>query len=573
MKMLPIIEIWLSATFSYKTNDSQQEGIIIFKWLHEKILSFNGFFAFNSMNIMLVVLTHKYPIFTLLMIISTSYSIYAAFILSWRVFKSIKGLKDLQYFYINSYFNDLLHRKSIIHNAIKLLIGCFLLVSTLLVGVEVIFNRPSILNDNDVTLPFLFLVAFAFILIIRLSHSKVSPVLMILVSTFLGLMILIISFMVLLLIITSLLAFSMKFLETGTPPSFTSAEFRGFIDNLIHVGVGFIFIASDRSYFLSNLLVSIFIQVLIIGITPPYFFKRSKNAFTFVNYIFNALILLLLFVSQDVSNSINTFVIGFDAKGFEEFLNLTNSNTFKELFDKFINVTLMPYIIGSFIGLLLLDRKEEALQKKARNSYLTALHLHNIENVEDVVILLKKSVYYGGESYELLIRSNNDFIAYNNSLLTDESVSTSWGHRVTKFIGTAFNRLLSALQIIIYFSKSIPSRISKLPIVLQQFADNYNLRTQMIILSIAFSGFAVFALLDFISINREINTMFRLLKILFNSLSIAFPTLFLIATASYLYYRKRLHIAVFYFIASVFLITVLTFDYFLIKILIGSLKL
>lgn len=83
-----------------------------------------------------------------------------------------------------------------------------------------------------------------------------------------------------------------------------------------------------------------------------------------MNYIFNALILLLLFVSQDVSNSINTFVIGFDAKGFEEFLNLTNSNTFKELFDKFINVTLMPYIIGSFIGLLLLDRKEEALQKK-----------------------------------------------------------------------------------------------------------------------------------------------------------------------------------------------------------------
>lgn len=302
----------------------------------------------------------------------------------------------------------------------------------------------------------------------------------------------------------------------------------------------------------------------------PIFFKRSKNAFTFVNYIFNALILFLLFVSQDLSNIINSSIIKLDAKDFEEFLNITNSNTFKELFDKFINVTLMPYIIGSFIGLLLLDRKEGALQKKARSSYLTALHLHNIGRLEEVIIFLKESVYYGGESYELLIRSNNDFNAYSKLLLTDESVSNSWRNRVTNSIGTALNNLLSTLQTIIYFTKSIPSRISKIPIVLRQFADNYNLRIQIIFISISFIGFAVFALLDFISTNREINTMFRLFKILFNSISIAFPTIFLIATASYLYYRKRLHIVVFYFIASVFLIGILTFDYFLIKILIGS---
>lgn len=514
---------------------------------------------------MLVLLTHKYLIFNLLMIASISYSIYAMFILCWRVFKSIKGLKGLVYFYINSYSYDLNHRKSILHNVIKLLVGCFLLVITLLFEVEVLIYRPSILDHKDI-IPFIFLISFSFIIILVLSHSKVSPLLMIFASTFFGLMILLISLMVLLLFIASLLTLSLKSLETGAP-LFAVSEIQDIIDNLIKIGIGLIFIASDRSYFIWNLLISILIQILIIFITPPYLLKRSKNAFTFVNYIFNALILLLLFMSQDVINGINSSIKSFNSIGIGELLNQTNNHTFKELFDKFINVTLIPYIIGSFIGLLLLDRKETALQQKARNNYLTALHLHSNENIKDVIIHLKKSVYYGGESYELLIRSNNDFVTYHSSLLIDEPVNNSWGQR---FTSTVFSRILLAVKIVTEFSKSVTSKISKLPIVLRQFADNYNLRIQLTLLSIAFSGFAAFALLDFILMNYEINTMFRFLKLLFNSLSIAFTTMFIIATLSYLYYRKRFHIVVFYFIASFFSIFILTVEYFLIKLFIRS---
>ncbi|MDT8978666.1 hypothetical protein RQP50_20740 [Paenibacillus sp. chi10] len=469
------------------------------------------------------------------------------------------------HFYINSFSYDLNHRKSILHNVIKLLVGCFLLVITLLYEVEVLAYRPSILVNKDV-IPFIFLISFSFIIILVLSHSKVSPLLMIFASTFFGLMILLISLMVLLLFIASLFTLSLKSLKTGAP-LFAVSEIQDIIDNLIKIGIGLIFIASDRTYFIWNLLISVLIQVLIIFITPPYLLKRSKNALTFVNYIFNALILLLLFVSQDVINGINSSIKSFHSIGIEELLNQTNNHTFKELFDKFINVTLIPYIIGSFIGLLLLDRKETALQQKARNNYLTALHLHSNENIKDVIIHLKKSVYYGGESYELLIRSNNGFVTYYNSLLTNEPINSSWGQR---FTSTVSSRILLAAKIVAEFSKSVTSKITKLPIVLRQFADNYNLRIQLTLLSIAFSGFAAFALLDFILMNYEINKIFRFLKILFNSLSIAFTTMFIIATVSHLYYRKSFHIVVFYFIASFFSIFILTVEYFLIKLFIRS---
>ncbi|GEM_PF-3266197 len=540
------------------------------KRVHEKVLSYNGFLALTSTNLILIILTHKYSVFTLLVIILAVYSIYAAFILGWRVFRSINKLKDLQNFYINSYFYDLLQRKNIIRNVIKLLIG-YLILARILLEVNLIIFREHVTYGNEV-MSFLFLVVFFFIIILRLSHSKVSPVLMIFASTFFGLMILLISFMIILLIIKLLLTLSIGFLETGVTPSIAGEEIeiQDLIDNFVELGIGLIFVASDRTYFILNLLTSIFVQVIIIRITPPYFFKRSKNAFTFINYIFNALILLLLFISEDISSSINTFIEGFDVKGFEELLNQISSNTFKELLDKFINVTLMPYIIGSFIGLLLLGRKEEALQKEARNSYLTALYLHKNEDIKDVVHHLKKSVYCGGESYELLIRSKNDFIRYHNVLLTDEAVSTAPKQHVTKFLVDVVNRSRSAFHIIKNLFRLIPLKVSKIPVVLRQFADNYNLRGHVIILSVAFVGLAVFTLLDFISMNYEINMTFRILRLLFNSLSITFPILFLVATASYLYYRNRIHIAAFYFIVIVFLMMVLILDYFLIKILIDS---
>lgn len=506
---------------------------------------------------MVVLLTQKYSILTLFLMIPTIYSIYAVLVLSRRAINSFNELKDLQNFYINSYFNDLRHRKSIIQDVTKLLFGCFLLVYTILIEVNMVFHLPSI-PDNNIAMPYLFLISFAFILIFWLSHSRVNPVLMIFASTFFGLIVLVISFMILLLFFPLVLGLSMKYLESGTSPTLSSTEFGDFLDSFTQAGLGLIFIASDRTYFIWNLLISTFIQILSIHITPPYFFKRSKNAFTLVNYVFNALILLLLFVSQDITNSLSTIVQEIDSKSFEELLNQTHSSTFKELFDKFINVTLMPYIIGSFIGLLLLDRKEGNLQKKARMSYLDALSLQNNHDIEEVVICLKRSVYYGGENYELLIRSNNDFARYHHLLLIAEPASNSLKQRVINFVCPILNQTLFVLQNIIEFFKLLPSRISRLPIVLRQLADNYNFRMQLVLLSFAYGGLIVFILLDFISINSEVTTMTRQMKFFFIELSIIFTTLFLIATASFLYYRKRLSMVVFYFNACFTLIVIVT---------------
>ncbi|OMF02792.1 hypothetical protein BK129_24195 [Paenibacillus amylolyticus] len=493
------------------------------------------------------------------------YSIYVMFILSKNLYFDFKKLKLLQDFYINTYSYDLKQRNLVINDLLKLSFGFFVMLLVMLTITES-FTLNVILSDENLGLLYLFYFGLFISYIVKICYSKISPLLLILSSTVFGFIIIVTLLLTLLMLLIFSVSLIANTIENGLEFQ-ANGFYQIFVENFIKLGLGLIYIASDKMYFISNLLLSSLIQVLIIFIIPPYFFYRLKSSLTFINYIFNALILLLLFMSQDISITLDVLIKNLNMEDYQEFSKIARGSTPKEVFDKFINVSLIPYIIGSFAGLIFLEFRERKLLKEAKDNYIKALQHLNNSQIKVAVKHFKKAVFYGGEQYELLIMSKQEFSELKSFLFADIALRTSLKERIFNKIREKVIRIIDQIKEYIFF---FIKELSKVPLILKSIAFQYNITNNLIYNISSFSVFLIINQISYIPMNMHLNLIVLFIQIMTTMTFIVFFNLFSISTMSFFYFCCRLILKrrVVFIISIVFLLA-LVIDFLLISKLIN----
>ncbi|MGC5324248.1 hypothetical protein [Brevibacillus sp. SYSU BS000544] len=465
-----------------------------------------------------------------------------------RLISSLKAIfmkiKNLSFFYINSYEDDLKARIKLIKNLANFSLCClFLTISTVYKYSEWVLNDLSTKSMDSRMLPIFtfFAAAFAFIGIAYLLHTRFGSSLVVIASTLFGFL----SFFFLFLLGLMVLAGIMGAITNSNSTEFR-VVFNDQINNFIDLGVVIIYTASDSIFFWISLFVSIIIQLITLKIIPIYNLKRSKFIFVSFNYLANVLILLLLYLSNDLSETVYNLFSHEQREVIIQALKVYGIEKFKDLFDKFINVTLFPYIFGSFIALVIIEYIENRNVETARKSYFSALNYHQIRDPENVVFSLKKAVLYGGTSYELLIWNQKDFESYLSYLTTVEVVEPN---KIKKFVFSKMRQIRTTSKALFCATRIL---IKEAPLKFQQTSydlyKNYPIARSRNILLIFWSSLVFIlsfllrkglSLLESITIVKMIIDLVTILNMFANILLVMFSILSFWAFSSYFYYCKE----------------------------------
>lgn len=503
------------------------------------------------------------------------YIFYKLLELLYKIKQSSDSLSSLENFYINNYFIDLKKRRQIIKAIISLYVTLILAILTY----QSLNNKLNINNMLEINISFYIMISILALLVVSfLINTRISPILIIFPSTILGFFITLILIVIFLSMVTGAL-YVLKLFTQGDINQFDTSIFLYHLERVVsfrEVLISFILLFQDVKYLYINILITVLIQVIIIASTPKYGIKRTKFAFIFVNYVFNSVILYLLYVSVDLSKAILGTPSHMDKYLLSQLLMETGAENieklpekFKGLFDNFVNVSILPYVIGSFLGLIGLELQESHYQRKAKNYYINALSNCIEENQDAVVAALKKAVLFGGEIYELLIRSNVKFDNYIPQLVSAEGSEKAFWNKMCGWCKEIFKTVrnltpkvfASVLDFILY----IPDGIRNTLYSLAEFYERQSLKSATVWVIALF----VFSIIDnfkgeiYIFQIRALFPMPILILVILNIFIFIFPIMLFFGFVAQLYYEyEKSNIrSLFYLIIHFLLVCMIIYGY------------
>lgn len=358
----------------------------------KKVLEFNTLESFMLLSFSyLFILTFLKSTSTILsvLIIIIFFSIYLKALLK-RVNNTItifKKIITLVNFRVNDYKDDLKNRITIVNEISAILTSILLVLAPL-------FN-----NSNEFIvikyLSIIFIACCIFNYLFKFSNIILTT-LLIFVTTFFGVVLLFSLLSVLLSIIS---------LSRGVylDPFFAINQ-KDFAMVIVAT--------SDYRFFIINSLVSIGLQLCFILARPNYLNDQTKLAFKLTSIIVTVATLILVFFSNDIFLSFNSYLSSYIDQNTLSVLRdqgYKGATDFRNLYDKLLQIIFLPYTIGAIVGLFVLDFISYRRQKKSKKYYIKAI---NELDYEKCLIYLKKSIYLGGGLAEIQIKSNTNFRKY-----------------------------------------------------------------------------------------------------------------------------------------------------------------
>ncbi len=332
------------------------------------------------------------------------------------IHKEIKILKSFKYYYFDNFKHDLDQRKKCINNIFKTVL-LFVMQGTSLLQINMILD----INNSLVGEKFIILISLiiVFFLIILLGNTKFGSVLVVFSSTLFGFLIILITVFLILMMFLSLINFVQEFLlESTVKFSFLDVMKTIFSEEFYKMLYGIIILFNNKMVTVINTFIAILIPLIIVLFSPKYLFGRIKILLTVSNYTSNLTVLLMLFLKEEISNIVYQFFIRLPSEVVEEITELAievlekqiNSETdFINIFEVFTNAIFLPYIGGSFIGLIIMELIWDFRTKKAKVYYYKALSYFEDGDNYQYIYFAKKSVLNGGDLYELGINANKNY--------------------------------------------------------------------------------------------------------------------------------------------------------------------
>lgn len=180
-------------------------------------------------------------------------------------------------------------------------------------------------------------------------------------------------------------------------------------------------------YFLYNIVISFLIQFLIVILSPSYVMEKSKDHFKQISIFFGIIMLVVLIYSRYSAEQIVMFFNRFPQNHeviieFSKYMKLFNVDAIKEIYERSIQIICLPYVVGSLIFTFIIERKESKHKKRSMEHFKKAIEFYKKQLRNEVMIELKKSVYFGGESAEALILTHPNLCEYYPKLITEREV-------------------------------------------------------------------------------------------------------------------------------------------------------
>ncbi|MBP0726705.1 hypothetical protein J5Y03_16225 [Bacillus sp. RG28] len=349
--------------------------------------------------------------------------------------------------YINSYKNKLRLNRKNLKKLLLLGISIFIIaIYTLLIYFY--FQKETITNQLNF-ISMIFMICLYVWLILYLINTDLSISLILFLTTIYALLIFTFG-------LSFVFIYILTFLHSFIDGSYTfnydvvMKNWGNIVSDYIII---LLYISKFKNIFFTSLFSTILLQVLVIFCVPIYKFQKNKNSFTVINYFFNGLILVLIFVKSDLSEYIYNFLYTFNETRLLDLLRETHidKNNFEVLFEKLINFTLLPYIIGTFIGLLVIQSKEEKNIKKANQILKEIMENDFKENILKEKIL--DAIFYGGSQFEIIFRSNEKFSKFINEL-EEPTINFSLKGKLLNFKISILNILKNINSKILMFKES-----------------------------------------------------------------------------------------------------------------------
>ncbi|NOU72547.1 hypothetical protein GC098_14110 [Paenibacillus sp. LMG 31458] len=317
-----------------------------------------------------------------------------------------RDISDLKYFKANEYRSDLKNRRQWIEMIVYIFYSFLLQTSVYLGLFSNNLNLSYKFNSNVEYIALFILLSIVALgikyCIFRFSHRLFFQFIIAFSTIF--------SFFVLLASITFILGFTVSYFENDS--SFISFYYDNILSNVILLP----FLASDHftEYVIIDLGVSFIIQGLLFFATPAYLTEKVKLSFKFNSIFFGIISALILMYSNQIAILLSSFLNWFPTNNefyHETIIKIQTSNykELKEFVDRLFKVVLFPYVIGSMIFGYFFDEREAKYKSKAKKAYSRAINLCCEGNKAEVVRELKRSIYYGGGTYEIMIKTNAHF--------------------------------------------------------------------------------------------------------------------------------------------------------------------
>ncbi|MGG1848664.1 hypothetical protein [Bacillus wiedmannii] len=157
----------------------------------------------------------------------------------------------------------------------------------------------------------------------------------------------------------------------------------------------------------STIVISVLVQIIIVFVRPPYKLKSTHLAFIIVN-IFCTISTLIIFIF------INDFAVYIHDKMLSANIYNIQTNEINEWLTKTIKIILLPYALGTGIGITFIAIRQHIFNKRAEKLFLNIMDtlvqndellLSNTEK-QELFSKIKQCCYFGGFQFKMYFLGN-----------------------------------------------------------------------------------------------------------------------------------------------------------------------
>lgn len=174
--------------------------------------------------------------------------------------------------------------------------------------------------------------------------------------------------------------------------------------------------------------VALSFQIFIISNRPPSTLESTKSALKIINIISTITLAFILLYLNTVSDLLYSYTLDSNIDSIEQLLKdlkINNIEEFKDCIRKIITLVLLPFTSGNAIATLAVDYIDQKYKKRSKKDYLKGFeYFIEDQNLDRAEIYFKKSVYYGGSTYEIQLRTNPLLLPLVEGLMTKEKLDT-----------------------------------------------------------------------------------------------------------------------------------------------------
>lgn len=344
-----------------------------------------GLLIFSLLGLFIVLLSKTKTMYIFLLSVFLLSYFYLTYKFICSIYKAYNNISSLKNFEINNKKDDQRKRAKTV--------GILLvLIYSLILNFSVILPEWQTRNVTN-ALIYILLIIFILYLILRFNNIF-ATILLIYSSTLVGIISLLYVFLVIVVALNYII-------NVGSVPILPPLG----EDSLILL---VIYIPQYYPFIWINVVVSLLIQITIILIRPAYTLSQTKSSFMFLSVAFSVTTITLFLFTGEIRDYFINFIQAYEFKP-EDLSELTkvlgdlNSAITDSFIQRMITVIFLPYTIGSYICLYIVELIENKQKRKACEYYYAALYYNSKEFEEETYINLRKCLYFGGDIYEMII--------------------------------------------------------------------------------------------------------------------------------------------------------------------------